>query len=221
MAEFSLITLVLGATLPVQLIMLLLLMLSVWSWMHIINKFVALRVARNHIEEFERIFWSGSDLNVLNQNLRQSSNAVATEKVFVAGFSEFLRLHKQRVDRSEMIDSARRAMKAVAQRELDELERYIPFLATVSSSSPYIGLFGTVWGIMHSFLALSQADSVSLNAVAPGIAEALIATAVGLFAAIPAMIAYNRFSHEVDVIAVQIESFMEEFLNLLQRQLSN
>jgi biopolymer transport protein TolQ len=169
---------------------------------------------------FEDEFWANSDLNVLFQNVRNSGeHAGSMERIFSAGLSEFVKLKKKpNVDSTAVMESTRRAMRATYQREMDALESHLSFLATVGSVSPYIGLFGTVWGIMNAFRGLANVGQATLAHVAPGIAEALIATAMGLFAAIPAVVAYNRYAHDVERLASRFESFMEEFSNVLQRQ---
>jgi biopolymer transport protein TolQ len=216
--EISILSLIMHASLPVQLVMAGLVLLSLMSWGIIFNKITVLGRARRATQEFEQQFWSGTDLNSLFEKSRANGNAVATEKLFQAGFAEFLKLRRQPgVDSSDQLDGARRAMRAAAQRELDALDHHNSFLATVGSVSPYIGLFGTVWGIMHAFIGLGNAGQATLATVAPGIAEALIATAIGLFAAIPAVVAYNRFAADVDRLAGRFDSFMEEFSNILQR----
>jgi biopolymer transport protein TolQ len=191
------------------------------SWYWIFRKAFAIRDARSKTEKFERDFWSGGDLATLYQsavNDRHSTGAL--ERVFEAGFREFTKLRGQKsLDPTSIIDGVRRAMRATYQREIDDLEAHLAFLASVGSVSPYVGLFGTVWGIMHAFRGLANVSSATLAAVAPGIAEALVATAIGLFAAIPAVVAYNRYAHDVDRLAVRFESFMEEFSNILQRHL--
>ncbi|WP_370630732.1 protein TolQ [Vogesella sp. XCS3] len=214
----SILSLIMHASLPVQLVMAGLVLLSLMSWGIIFNKIAVLGRARRATQEFEQQFWSGTDLNSLFEKNRANGDAVATEKLFQAGFAEFLKLRRQPgVDSSDQLDGARRAMRAAAQRELDALDHHNSFLATVGSVSPYIGLFGTVWGIMHAFIGLGNAGQATLATVAPGIAEALIATAIGLFAAIPAVVAYNRFAADVDRLAGRFDSFMEEFSNILQR----
>jgi biopolymer transport protein TolQ len=216
--ELSVIGLILHASLPVQLVMAGLVVLSLLSWGIIFNKLAVLRRARLATQDFEQQFWSGIDLNRLYEDTRQRQYAAGVEKLFQAGFAEFAKLRRQGgVDNSEQLDGARRAMRAAAQRELDALDHHNSFLATVGSVSPYIGLFGTVWGIMHAFIGLGNAGQATLATVAPGIAEALIATAIGLFAAIPAVVAYNRFAADVDRLAGRFDSFMEEFSNILQR----
>ncbi len=218
MQELSVIGLILHASLPVQLVMAGLVVLSLLSWGIIFNKLAVLRRARLATQDFEQQFWSGIDLNRLYEDTRQRQHAAGVEKLFQAGFAEFIKLRRQGgVDNSEQLDGARRAMRAAAQRELDALDHHNAFLATVGSVSPYIGLFGTVWGIMHAFIGLGNAGQATLATVAPGIAEALIATAIGLFAAIPAVVAYNRFAADVDRLAGRFDSFMEEFSNILQR----
>jgi biopolymer transport protein TolQ len=218
--DMSILALIWNASVIVQLVMVLLLVVSFMSWYFIFRKWFDIRRAGVQTETFERDFWSGSDLNALYQsavNHRHSTGSL--ERIFEAGFREFVKIRTQRAaDPSAMVDGARRAMRATYQREMDRLESHLAFLASVGSVSPYVGLLGTVWGIMHAFRGLSNVQQATLAAVAPGIAEALVATAIGLFAAIPAVVAYNRFSHDVDRLAVRFESFMEEFSNILQRQ---
>ena len=209
--DLSILSLVLNASVLVQLVMLLLLSLSVASWTIIFKKGISLKAVRQDTERFERDFWSGGDLNTLLEGAKRNQDPAASlERIFESGMQEFLKGNE--------IDGARRAMKAAYQREMDTLEANLPFLASVGSVSPYIGLFGTVWGIMNAFRGLANMAQATLAHVAPGIAEALIATAIGLFAAIPAVIAYNRFSSSVDRLAVRYESFIEEFTNILQRK---
>ena len=219
--DLSILELVVNASLVVKLILALLAFVSFMSWYYIFRKWFALRDARARTDRFERDFWSGGDLNSLYQsavNDRHSTGAM--ERIFEAGYREFNKLRGQKtMDPATVVDAARRAMRATYQRETDDLESHLSFLASVGSVSPYVGLLGTVWGIMHSFRGLAQMSSATLSAVAPGIAEALVATAIGLFAAIPAVVAYNRYAHDVDRISVRFESFMEEFSNILQRQL--
>jgi biopolymer transport protein TolQ len=218
--DLSILSLVTEASVPVQVVMALLLFVSFMSWWYIFRKVFAIRAARAQTEQFERDFWSGSDLNALYQsavNDRHSTGAL--ERIFEAGFREFVKLKKQPgVDAAVMLDGARRAMRATYQREMDNLERHLSFLASVGSVSPYIGLLGTVWGIMNSFRGLANVSQATLSHVAPGIAEALISTAIGLFAAIPAVVMYNRFAHDIDRLAIRFESFVEEFSNVLARQ---
>ncbi|RXZ43988.1 protein TolQ [Crenobacter cavernae] len=214
----SIVKLILDASLMVKLVMAGLMLLSVLSWGLILQKTALLRRARREAESFERTFWSGADLNRLYEDSGRHNAALGMEKIFSAGFGEFLKLRRQGASAlSDVMDGTRRAMRAAAQRELDELDAHTSFLATVGSVSPYIGLFGTVWGIMHAFIGLGNAGQATLATVAPGIAEALIATAIGLFAAIPAVVGYNRFSYDVDRLATRFDTFMEEFSNILQR----
>ncbi|SPJ16379.1 membrane spanning protein in TolA-TolQ-TolR complex [Burkholderiales bacterium] len=219
--DLSILSLVTQATLVVQVIMVLLLLISLASWTSIFSKGLAIRRTRRETEAFERRFWSGSDLNNLYQTATNSHHkTVALERIFEAGMGEFLKLRGSRgtdVDRQALLEGAQRAMRAGYQREMDGLESRLAFLASAGSVSPYIGLFGTVWGIMHAFTNLSSLQQATLASVAPGIAEALIATAIGLFAAIPAVVAYNRFAHDIDRLANRFETFIEEFSNILQR----
>ncbi|MFC5475822.1 protein TolQ [Paraherbaspirillum soli] len=226
--DLSFITLITNASVLVQLVMLLLLAVSVMSWTYIFRKMFAIRSARSQTEEFERAFWSGGNLTALYQdatsNRRKGAGKTgALERIFESGMDEFNKVqaslgYKGSADSAALLDGARRAMRAAYQREMDGLESHLAFLASVGSVSPYVGLFGTVWGIMNAFRGLANVQQATLAAVAPGIAEALIATAIGLFAAIPAVVAYNRFSHDVDRLAIRFESFIEEFSNILQRQ---
>jgi biopolymer transport protein TolQ len=218
-ADLSVFSLVLQASLPVQLVMLLLVIISIASWATIFKKFQALRRAGQDTEDFEKAFWSGGDLMQLYDQAQKGEYGDGLSKVFESGMREFLKLRQQgRTEASGLLDGARRAMRASSQREFDGLEHGLPFLATAGSVSPYIGLFGTVWGIMHAFTGLANIQQATLASVAPGIAEALVATAIGLFAAIPAVVAYNRFATEVDRLSIRFETFMEEFSNILHRQ---
>jgi biopolymer transport protein TolQ len=222
--DMSFFTLIAGASLPVQAVMVILLITSLFSWWYIFIKVATIKRAETESEEFENKFWSGGDLNKLYEAVtagRRKPQGMAS--IFEAGFKEFIR-HKQqpgmeaKMDVSDVMEGSRRAMRAAYNRELDDLDAHLPFLASVGSVSPYIGLFGTVWGIMNAFRGLSNVAQATLSQVAPGIAEALVATAIGLFAAIPAVIAYNRFASSVDRLSVRYESFMEEFTNILQRK---
>ena len=218
--DLSIAHLILNASLVVQLIMVLLLLISVISWAVIFAKWGAFRRLHAQNSRFERMFWSGdASLNELQQYALQNEKSGSTSRIFAAGMREFLKLRERHADTNTTIDGARRAMRASYQREMDSVETQSPFLASVGSVSPYIGLFGTVWGIMHAFTGLSNMQQVTLATVAPGIAEALVATAIGLFAAIPAVLAYNRFSANSDKIATRLEAFMDEFTNILQRQI--
>ena len=219
--DLSIITLVLHASLVVQIVMAGLMLVSLASWSVIFGKLFALRGLRAGNDEFEREFWAGKNLNDLYASAAQKAGASPMERIFASGMREFLKLRERRVsDGSTLLDGARRAMRASYQRELDVIESNLSFLASVGSVTPYVGLFGTVWGIMHAFIGLSNLQQVTLATVAPGIAEALVATAIGLFAAIPAVIAYNRFARDIDRIAIQLETFIEEFSNILQRNAS-
>ena len=215
--DFSIITLVLQAGLVVQLVMAGLLLTSLASWTVIFGKVFSLRSLRRGNDDFEREFWSGKNLNDLYTAASGKADSAPMERIFASGMREFLKLRERRQESSAQLDGARRAMRASLQRELDVIEGNVGFLASVGSVSPYVGLFGTVWGIMHAFVGLANVQQVTLATVAPGIAEALVATAIGLFAAIPAVVAYNRFARDIDRIAIQLESFIEEFSNILQR----
>jgi biopolymer transport protein TolQ len=216
--DFSIVSLILHASFVVQLVMAGLLLTSLASWTVIFGKLFGLRKVRSTNDEFEREFWTGRNLNDLYTDAAQRTEGAPMERIFASGMREFMKLRERRVvDPAALLDGARRAMRASLQRELDTVESNLSFLATVGSVSPYVGLFGTVWGIMHAFVGLSNLQQVSLSTVAPGIAEALVATAIGLFAAIPAVIAYNRFARDIDRIAMQMDTFTEEFSNILQR----
>jgi biopolymer transport protein TolQ len=216
--DMSFINLVAQATWVVKGVLLILLFASVVSWWLIFEKAFSLRRERREAEAFEREFWGGGHSKIV-QRADEESRRSSLEEVFRAGWREF-RGKRQLGAGSQnvVVESARRAMRAAYQREMDQAESYLPFLATVGSVSPYVGLFGTVWGIMNAFLGLSNVAQTTLAQVAPGIAEALIATAMGLFAAIPAVIAYNRFSHDIDRLANRYDVFMEEFSNILQQE---
>jgi biopolymer transport protein TolQ len=218
--DLTILSMILNASIVVKAVMLLLAMASLLSWTYIFMKLFTIRRARRQADEFEREFWSGSDLVGLYQRAAGGRYvASGMERIFEAGFKEFLKLKgRAGADVTALLDGTRRAMKATFQREMDALESHLAFLATVGSVSPYVGLFGTVWGIMNAFRGLSNVAQATLAQVAPGIAEALVATAIGLFAAIPAVIAYNRFTHDIDRLASRYESFMEELSNILQRQ---
>jgi len=216
-ADLSFLHLIVEASLVVQLVMAGLLMISIYSWTVIFLKRSAIARARREADGFETSFWSGTDLTSLYSGIGKDESAEGLKAIFVAGFREFLRSRSQ-ADPEAMVDSSRRAMRAALSRELDALDTRMSFLATAGSTSPYIGLFGTVWGIMNSFRALGDVQYATLSLVAPGIAEALVATAMGLFAAIPAVMAYNRYSDQLERLAGRYETFMEEFSNILQRQ---
>ena len=220
--DLNILHLVLQASFVVQLVMAILMLVSLSSWAVIFGKLLGLRRVRGRNEVFEREFWSGRNLQELyTQSERGARSASPMERIFAAGMREFIKLRERRVtDTGAMLDGARRAMRACFQREMDVVESNLSFLASVGSVSPYVGLFGTVWGIMHAFTGLSNLQQVTLSTVAPGIAEALVATAIGLFAAIPAVIAYNRFARDIDRIAIQMETFIEEFSNILARNMA-
>ena len=215
--DFSLLTLVLHASFVVQLVMAGLLLTSLASWTVIFSKLFGLRRLRAGNDAFEQEFWSGKNLTDLYNSASNHADSATMERIFASGMREFLKLRERRLDAAAQLDGARRAMRASLQRELDVIEGNVGFLASVGSVSPYVGLFGTVWGIMHAFVGLANVQQVTLATVAPGIAEALVATAIGLFAAIPAVVAYNRFARDIDRTAIQLESFIEEFSNILQR----
>ncbi|MDR2508299.1 MAG: protein TolQ [Candidatus Accumulibacter sp.] len=219
--DLSILRLILDASAVVQAIMALLACVSFMSWYYIFRKWFAVNKAREQTEDFERDFWGGGDLETFfEETTSPRHKSGSMERIFEAGFREFKKLRRQtNLEPKDVIDGARRAMRAACQREVDRLDSSLAFLASAGSVSPYVGLFGTVWGIMHAFRGLSNVGQATLSAVAPGIAEALVATAIGLFAAIPAVVAYNRFSHEIDRLAARFESFMEEFSNILQRQM--
>jgi biopolymer transport protein TolQ len=220
--DLSILQLILHASFVVQLVIALLMTISIASWAAIFRKYFALKRVKRLNDEFEADFWSGTSLNDLASSAKKNDpHAGPMERIFASGMREYQKLRERRIDdTSALLDGARRAMRASFQRELDAIETNLSFLASVGSVSPYVGLFGTVWGIMHSFTGLASMAQVTLSTVAPGIAEALVATAIGLFAAIPAVVAYNRFAHDIDRIAIKLETFIEEFSNILQRNLS-
>ena len=220
--DLSILHLVLNASVVVQAVMLLLMVISIASWAAIFRKLFALNRVKSLNEVFERNFWSGSSLNDLFATASKNpTEGGPMERIFASGMREFQKMRERRVtDAGTLMDGARRAMRASFQREMDVVETHLSFLASVGSVSPYVGLFGTVWGIMHAFTGLAALTQVTLATVAPGIAEALVATAIGLFAAIPAVVAYNRFARDIDRIAIHQETFIEEFSNILQRNVS-
>ncbi|MEY2657539.1 MAG: protein TolQ [Limnohabitans sp.] len=217
--DLSIVHLLLNASWVVQLVVLLLLGVSVVSWAAIFRKVLALKRVNQLNDEFERDFWSGKSLNELFSAATQNAKlAGPMERIFASGMREYQKLRERRIsDSSLLMDGARRAMRASFQREMDAVESNLTLLASAGSVSPYVGLFGTVWGIMHAFTGLAALQQVTLAKVAPGIAEALVATAIGLFAAIPAVLAYNRFSRDIDRVSIKLETFIEEFSNILQR----
>lgn len=219
--DLSIVSLLLHASWVVQAVVALLIGISIASWAAIFRKVVALKRAQLLNDEFDREFWSGTSLNDLFAGAAQNAKkSGAMERIFASGMREYQKLRERHItDPGTLLDGARRAMRASNQREMDAIESNLSFLATVGSVSPYVGLFGTVWGIMHAFTGLAAMEQVTLATVAPGIAEALVATAIALFAAIPAVVAYNRFAHDIDRIANRLETFIEEFSNILQRNL--
>ncbi|HEY0202146.1 MAG TPA: protein TolQ [Burkholderiaceae bacterium] len=219
--DLSIVQLVLNASWVVQLVMLLLMTISISSWATIFRKLFALRRMKALNDEFEQEFWSGTSLNELyTAAIHNAKHVGPMERIFASGMREYQKLRERRIsDAGTLLDGARRAMRASFQREMDVTESGLSYIATVGSVSPYVGLFGTVWGVMHAFTGLSALQQVTLATVAPGIAEALVATAIGLFAAIPAVVAYNRFARDIDRVATHQETFMEEFTNILQRNL--
>lgn len=224
MNELSPLQLILEASFAVQLVMLTLLALSVISWVIIVQRYLVLSAAKEGVHSFEERFWSGMDLTQLykegTEMQQEDVQIVGMENIFRAGFKEFMRLRRQpSVDREAVMEGGQRAMRVAYSREEEKLERHLPFLATVGSVSPYIGLFGTVIGIMQAFIGLATQAQATLQVVAPGIAEALIATAMGLFAAIPAVVAYNRYSALVDSITSSYITFSDEFSSILHRQI--
>ena len=221
--DMSIVSLVMHASLVVQLVMALLLAISVASWAAIFRKLTGIKRIQSLNEDFEREFWSGTSLNELFAAASQNAKlAGPMERIFASGMREYQKLRERRItDAGTLLDGARRAMRASFQREMDAAESQLSFLASVGSVSPYVGLFGTVWGIMHAFTGLASLQQVTLATVAPGIAEALVATAIGLFAAIPAVVAYNRFARDIDRVAIKLETFIEEFSNILQRSLGS
>jgi biopolymer transport protein TolQ len=221
MNDLSILRLILEATLIVQLVMLLLVGASIFSWSVIFRKRSILATIKADLERFESEFWASGDLGALYRGIDSRGASHGIESIFRAGFREFARLKQQGNNPSDtLLEGARRAMKAQQIKEMEYMEHSLSALATVGSTSPYVGLFGTVWGIMHAFIGLGSVQQASLQTVAPGIAEALIATAIGLFAAIPAVIAYNRFADQVWRLEMRFDAFIEEFSTILQRHAS-
>jgi biopolymer transport protein TolQ len=218
--DMSILSLVANASLLVQAVMAGLLTISIASWTVIFRKYFQIRAARAATDRFEAEFWRGGDLNALYAKAaEQAGDHGPLARIFEAGMREYLKNRQQKpVDTGATLEGSRRAMRAAYQREMDALESHLAFLASVGSVSPYIGLFGTVWGIMNSFRGLANVKQATLAAVAPGIAEALVATAIGLFAAIPAVVAYNRFAYDIERMSNRFDTFVEEFSNILQRQ---
>lgn len=222
-ADMSILHLITGASPVVQAVMALLAIISVISWTMIFHKWRALGDALDEANTFEKRFWSGGDLGALYKEVSEApGEARGMADIFEAGFKEFARLRRQSGnDPQALIEGVQRCMRVALSREIDRLEMNLSFLATVGSTSPYVGLFGTVWGIMNSFRALGNVQQATLAMVAPGIAEALVATAMGLFAAIPAVVAYNRYSNDVERLINRYDNFLEEFSSILMRQVHN
>jgi biopolymer transport protein TolQ len=206
------------AGLVVKSVMLLLFAASIVSWTFIVERTLLLKKIKQSLTQFDELFWSGRDLTNIYAEMEAAGDDRGIAKIFRAGFKEFIRLQKQGDERPIIMEGVSRAMRVAAAREIEQLETHLPFLASVGSTSPYIGLFGTVWGIMTAFHALGNVQQATISMVAPGISEALIATAMGLFAAIPAVLAYNRFTTEVDRVVHQYTTFQEEFSSILHRQ---
>ena len=219
-SDLSFFSLIWDASLPVQAVMLILVIASMTSWKIIYLKIKTLKMAEQNTDDFEKIFWSGGSLSNLYESvsIKPPKDILGLPVIFKAGYKEYMSNKNTGALDKKSVESVRRAMSATYNREVDTLDRHLPFLASVGSVSPYIGLFGTVWGIMNAFIGLANVAQASLAQVAPGIAEALIATAIGLFAAIPAVIAYNKFASKVDRISIRYESFMEEFINIMDRK---
>lgn len=218
--DLSLLTYFMQAGIVVKCVMLILVIASIFSWTYILQRFFYLKYIGRKAHKFENHFWSGEDLSkIYADGTRRKAGLKGLEAIFHAGFKEFLRFRKQAgVTLENIMDNTRRAMRVAKMREQDKLETHLPFLAIVGTTSPYIGLFGTVWGIMQAFQALANVQQATISMVAPGIAEALIATALGLFAAIPAVIAYNRFVTDIGRLMNHFDAFEEEFTNILTRQ---
>lgn len=222
--DSSLLSYFLHAGLVVKFVMVLLVAASIFSWTYIFQRLAYIKSVRLATSKFEHAFWSGNDLaEFYANNIKNKANRQGLDAIFYAGFREFLRIHKQSINLSSefTIDNVRRAMRVAQMHEQDKLENSLPFLAIVGTTSPYVGLFGTVWGIMQSFSALSQVQQATIAMVAPGIAEALIATALGLFTVIPAVVAYNRFSSDINRLLNRFDGFQEGFINVLFRQLQH
>jgi biopolymer transport protein TolQ len=219
--QLSIIRLVSEATIPVQIVIALLLLASFVSWAIIFRKRIVIQRARREADQFEQNFWSGGDLSQLYRGIESRGGAVGMPSIFEFGFREFARLRQQGgIPSDQLLEGARRAMRVAQLKEIDRLEHSLATLATVGSTSPYVGLFGTVWGIMNAFTGLGNVQQATLAMVAPGISEALVATAIGLFAAIPAVVAFNRYADQVGRLEVRYEAFVEEFSSILQRHAS-
>ena len=221
-ADLSILDLVWKASLVVKAVIAILILVSMYSWTIILYKRSVLKRARKDVVQFEQRFWSGADLSELYKKLsvrRDRGKLTGMEAIFEAGFREFIHLRKQKdLDATYIVEGAQRSMRVALNREYENLESHLSFLATAGSTSPYVGLFGTVWGIMNSFRSLGTSTTAAISDVAPGIAEALVATAIGLFAAIPAVVAYNRFASDLERVMGRYDNFVEEFSTVLQRQ---
>jgi biopolymer transport protein TolQ len=221
-SDLSFVHLVLGASPVVQLVMAMLIIASLISWTMIFDRERTLKKARHDAGEFERRFWGGNELSELFREVSRDEKSRGLASIFREGFREFAKQKEHKgIAPMDAVEGARRAMQVAMNREIDFLETHLSFLATVGSTSPYVGLFGTVWGIMNAFMALGNVKQATLSLVAPGIAEALIATAIGLFAAIPAVVAYNRYANDVEKLENRYEGFLDEFTTILQRQAHN
>lgn len=218
-ATFSMLELILHASFVVQLVMLVLLLASVFSWIVMFKKWFLFRDLEAESSDFEDEFWSQGNIGLLYKERAAEEGAVGMSNLFVSGFSEYNKLADRDLSRGELVSGVQRKMKVAMTEEIEEIESSLPFLASVGSTSPYIGLFGTVWGIMNAFHAIGQAQQATIATVAPAIAEALIATAMGLFAAIPAVIAYNRLANRADTIINRYDIFTDEFLSIVNRQI--
>ena len=218
--DLSIVRLIMEASIVVQMVMLLLVFASLMSWTMIFVKGLTFKKAREAAEQFERRFWSGAELGELYKRVSARRGKVTgMEAIFESGFREYVHLHKQgNSDPMSILEGSQRAMRVALNREIEDLEMHLSFLATVGSTSPYVGLFGTVWGIMNSFHNIAQMQHATIATVAPGISEALVATAMGLFAAIPAVIGYNRYSNDMERLVARYDIFVEEFSTILQRQ---
>jgi biopolymer transport protein TolQ len=215
--QLSILRIVVQASVPVQVVIGILMLASLTSWAIIFRKRALISRARREADRFETRFWSGDDLAQLYRAIESSGGATGMAGIFEFGFREFARLRQSAAPPDQLLEGSRRAMRVAQLREIDRLEQSLATLATVGSTSPYVGLFGTVWGIMSAFSSLGNVQQATLAMVAPGISEALVATAIGLFAAIPAVVAYNRFADQVTRLEMRFDAFMEEFSTILQR----
>lgn len=221
-ADLSVVNLFFNAGFVVKCVLIFLITASIFSWAFIFQCWQTYRETEKRVNVFENYFWSGINIDQFyQQGTTQLHEYDGITRIFISGFKEYKRLLSREASDSSVLEGLQQAMRAAHNREIQRLERYLPFLASVGSISPYVGLFGTVWGIMSAFSALAQVQQATIQMVAPGISEALIATAIGLFAAIPAVIAYNRFSHRVENLLIRYESFQEEFTNKMRSELLN